>query len=278
MHSCLFRVLSAVSLGACLAARAEDKGRYTLLDPTPRELMRDLDTDRPDITESPITVDAGHFQAEFSFVDFTHDRTDGVTTDTLVVLPSNLKVGLLNNVDLQFVIDPYVNERTAGRGASSRRDGLGDTQVRLKVNLLGNDGGPVALGVMPFVKFPSATHGLGNDRYEGGLILPVKVKLPGEFDLAAMLEVAFIRDAGDGYGTALLHTVNLEHKIVGELSGYVEYAGTSFVGAGATYQAVVGTGLIYDLGKDAEVDVGVNVGLSDAADDFEVFAGMSFRI
>jgi hypothetical protein len=263
---------------ACTPARAEDKSRYTLLDPTPRGLMRELDTDRPDITESPITVDAGHFQAEFSFVDFTHDRTDGVTTDALTALPSNLKVGLLNNVDLQFVITPYLNERTRGRGASSRRDGLGDTEVRFKVNLLGNDGGQVAFGVMPYVKFPTATHGLGNDHYEGGLILPVKVQLPGEFELGAMLEIDVIRDAGDGYGTALLHTVGLEHKIVGELSGYVEYAGTSFVGAGATYQAVAATGLVYALGDDAEIDVGVNVGLSDSAQDVEVFAGMTFRI
>jgi hypothetical protein len=271
-------ICSVASLCACLPARAEEKGGYTLLNPTPRALMRDLDTDRPDTTESPITVDAGHFQAEFSFVEFTHDRTAGVTTDTLAVLPSNLKVGLLNNVDLQVVIEPYVNERTGGRGAAARRDGFGDTEVRLKVNLLGNDGGPVAFGVMPFAKFPTATHGLGNDHYEGGLILPVKFKMPADFDLGAMLEIDVIRDAGDGYGTALLHSVTLGHPIVGDLSGYIEYAGTSFVGAGATYQAIVGTGLVYNVGKDAEVDVGVNVGLSDSADDFEVFAGMSFRI
>src|SRR5207247_8308607 len=41
-----------------------DKRHYTLFNPTPRELMREMNTDRPDKTESPYTVDAGHFQVE----------------------------------------------------------------------------------------------------------------------------------------------------------------------------------------------------------------------
>src|SRR5437868_2200079 len=108
-------------------ARAQDKSQFTLLNPTPADRMRAFDSDRPGTTESPITVDAGHFQVEFSFAEFTHDRTDGVTADTLLAVPVNLKVGLLNNVDLQFLLEPYVNRRTKGGGApSARDDGFGD--------------------------------------------------------------------------------------------------------------------------------------------------------
>lgn len=261
-------------------ARAQDKSQFTLFNPTPADRMRPFDSDRPGTTESPITVDAGHFQAEFSFAEFTHDRTDGVTTDTLLVSPLNLKVGLLNNVDLQLLIQPYVNQRTKGGGApAARDDGFGDSTLRLKVNLLGNDGGPVAVAVMPYVTFPTATNDLGSGHYEGGVLVPMKIKLPADFDLGAMVTVDFIRDPqGDGYGTASTHSATLSHKIAGDLGGYVEYAGTTFINAGATYQAVVGAGVTYGLGPNAEVDAGVNVGLSDSADDFNVFAGLAFRI
>ena len=37
---------------------------YSLWNPTPDDKLRDLATDRPDKTESPITVDAGRFQIE----------------------------------------------------------------------------------------------------------------------------------------------------------------------------------------------------------------------
>jgi hypothetical protein len=261
-------------LACATAAGAQGKDGYTLFNPTPRGAMREMSTDRPDTTESAYTVDAGHFQVELSLIDYTHDRSDGVTTDTIVALPSNLKVGLLNNVDLQFVVDPYVNARSG----SSRREGFGETQVRLKVNLFGNDGGDVALAVMPYVKFPTGVNDIGNDHYEGGVMFPVAVALPAGFGLGAMLELDFVRDAGDGYGIAVVHTVTLGHQIVGDLDGYVEYAGTSFDGAGETYQAVIGCGLTYAVGADVQLDAGVNFGVSEAADDFNVFAGVSFRI
>jgi hypothetical protein len=50
----------------------QDKSRYNLFHPTPDNLLRELATDRPDKTESPTTVDAGHFQFEMDFATFTH--------------------------------------------------------------------------------------------------------------------------------------------------------------------------------------------------------------
>jgi hypothetical protein len=276
-------VASAVVCGLAVAppdAFAEgDKSQYTLFNPTPRERMRELSTDRPDTTESPYTVDAGHFQAELSLVDFTRDDDGGVKSETLTALPSNLKVGLLNNVDLQLVFDPYVNQRVKVAGRSVRQEGFGDTTIRLKVNLLGNDEGPVAVGVMPYVTFPTSTHDVGLDRAQYGLIVPVSVELPAGFELGAMIEIDVVRDAANkSYGTELLHTVTLGHELYGELRGYVEYAGIAPIDAGSTYRAVIGTGLTYGLSDDTQLDAGVNFGVSDAADDYNLFVGVSFRI
>src|ERR1700690_3325848 len=57
-----------------------DKGIYTLFNPVPENLMRDLSPDRPDGTESPFTVDAGHYQLEMDFANFTYNKTGGTTT------------------------------------------------------------------------------------------------------------------------------------------------------------------------------------------------------
>ena len=102
-----------------------DKSGYNLLNPTPEDAMRELSPNRPDKTESPYTLDAGHFMMEMDFVTYTHDDTDGVRTEAWNVAPVNLKVGLLNNVDLQFIYDNYVHVRTA--------DGLGITTTQFRV-------------------------------------------------------------------------------------------------------------------------------------------------
>lgn len=41
-----------------------DKSIYNIFNPTPKDKMREFDTDRPDKIETPHTVDAGHFQIE----------------------------------------------------------------------------------------------------------------------------------------------------------------------------------------------------------------------
>ena len=40
--------------------------------------MREMSTDRPDKTESPYTVDAGHFQVEMDVLTYSYDRNNGL--------------------------------------------------------------------------------------------------------------------------------------------------------------------------------------------------------
>jgi hypothetical protein len=117
-----------------------DKSRYDLFNPTPRELMRPLSTDRPDVTESPYTVDAGHFQVELSF--FEYARDNGGNVDEWDVLPFNVKVGLTNNVDLELLVVPYVSVDVDNPfGGGNDGSGFGPLTLRAKINLWGNDGG-----------------------------------------------------------------------------------------------------------------------------------------
>jgi hypothetical protein len=159
------------------------KSQYHLLNPTPRDRMRPISTDRPDKTESPYTVDAGHFQIEMDLLQYTRDREDGVRLERWHVAPMNLKVGLLNNVDLQLLLETYVDELTVDRDEDIRehKRGFGDVTARIKINLWGNDGGSTAFAVMPFIKFPTNQDRLGNNAVEGGMRKPrcSRAKLPG---------------------------------------------------------------------------------------------------
>lgn len=269
------------------AAGAAEKGRYTLFNPTPRELMREMSTDRPDTTESPYTVDAGHVQFELSLIDYAYNDDAGVRTNTLSVLPSNMKLGLLNNVDLQLVFTPYVREETEADGADDSIDGFSDdTEIRLKINLWGNDGrqpgfGDTALAIMPFIKLPTGSGDFTNGHVEGGVILPLAAALPGEFGLGLMAEVDVVYndEASDGYGVDFVHTATIGHDIPGvaNLAGYVEYVGIAPHETGGTYQAIASGGLTYAVSDDWVLDLGGTVGMSDSAADLTTFVGTSFR-
>jgi len=260
---------------------APDESRYSLFNPTPREHMREMSTDRPDKTESAYTVDAGHFQLEMDVVSYSHDAytVDRSRVDALSVAPVNLKLGLSNRVDLQVVIESWawvrVKERT---GEVTRRHGFGDVTLRLKTNLWGDDGGMSAFAVMPFVKLPANQDDLGNDAVEGGLIFPLAVEQPYGFDLGAMAEFDFNEDDdGDGHHPEFLETLTLGHDIAGALAGYVEFFSLASTDRGSHWQATADFGLTYALTEDVQLDGGVNVGVTRAAEDVNPFLGVSVR-
>lgn len=283
----LLAALVAIAFSATAEAADEpgsDKRQYNLLNPTPRKLMREMSTDRPDVTESPITVDAGHYQIEMDFFNLTHDRDTDSGADTRTIsytLPSvNLKVGLLNNVDLQLVLEPYNHQRVDDRvaGTIAENSGFGDIQTRLKINLWGNDGGKTAMGLMPFVKWPTADSALGNGSVEGGLIVPFGMELPRGWGLGAMAEFDFNRDAvGVGYHTEFVQSVAVGRDIVGNLGGYLEFISVLSTESGADWSAVSAVGLTYGISEDLQLDAGANIGLTENADDIKPFVGISWR-
>ncbi len=259
-----------------------DKSIYNLFNPTSHDLMREMSTDRPDQTESPYTVDAGHFQVEMDLVSATFDRDrsgggDVRTTGWWTSL--NLKAGLLNNVDIQFVIDPYVSEKTDNRGDGTvtRASGFGDLQTRLKINLWGNDGGKTAFGIMPFIKWPLVGNSLRNGKIEGGVIFPLGVELPAGWGMGAQTEFDFVSDATGGYDVEYFNTITFGHDIAGNLGGYVEFAALVTPESGEDWQGQASVGFTYGFNENTQLDFGCNFGVTQSAPDFNPFVGLSFR-
>lgn len=284
------KILMMASMGLLLVGMSTEviyaetnagKGQYSILNPTPREMMREMSTDRPDKTESPYTVDAGHYQIETSLVDYTYDHKNSDRSDQRVdnfsVFPTNFKVGLLNNVDFQLIVDPYIKEHSQGDGERETKTGFGDIQNRIKINLWGNDGGPTALAVMPFVKFPTNTDELGNNAVEGGIIVPLAVSLPADWSMGLMTEFDFNRNEEKKYYIDFINTVTFGHQIIGDLNGYVEFFSSFNQEEDTSWVGTVDMGLTYAVSPDIQLDGGVNIGVTRSADDFNPFLGCSIR-
>ncbi len=253
-----------------LAAAAPEKAPYHLFNPAPRALLRELSTDRPDQTESPFAVDAGHFQVEMDFLNVTYDRrgTGGARSEVWNTAPINVKAGLLHNVDLQILLDSYLAVR-----APERASGFGDITARLKVNLWGNDGGPTALAIMPFVKLPLDASNLRNGKTEGGVIVPLAVGLPGGWSLGLMTEVDFVSDNGGGYAAEWVNSITFSHDLTNRLGGYVEF----FSATGSAWVVQADVGFTHAVTGDVQFDFGCNFGVTAAAPDCQPFAGLSWR-
>jgi hypothetical protein len=259
-------------VGPLLLARASelpDKSRYSLFNPTPENLLREFATDRPDKTEGPTTVDAGHFQFEMDFATLTHDNG----TDVWNVAPFNLRTGLLNNLELNLIFGSFVHEDT-----SATSSGVGDFITRLKFNFWGNDGGETALGFLPFVKFPTNTGGVGNHGLEGGVLFPFRANLPGKIEMGMETGTRILRsEVGPDYHAEFVNSITFSHELIGKLSGYCEFFSTVSTEHDSDWAGTVDLGFTYALTENLQLDSGCNIGVTRGADDINVFSGISVR-
>lgn len=287
--SFLVRLLAGLAVASAIGARAAEidaarKRGYTLFNPTPANLMRDLSTDRPDQTESAYTVDAGHFQLEMDFVNTLHDRdTEGgadVRSRAWALAPVNLKVGLLNNLDVQFMIDPYVRVRVEDRVARTtwKASGFGDVTTRVKMNVWGNDGGSTALAVMPYIKWPLSASEVRNGKTEGGVIVPLAIDLGGGWGMALMTELDFVRNAANtGTDREWLNSITVGRDLTEKLGFYVEFVAVTGSAPGFKWVGQADLGFTYALDRNVQLDAGCNFGVTKSAPDYQPFVGLSYR-
>jgi len=278
MKKIYFFTLAASLITLAVQAQENRTASYSLFNPVPRAALRDMETDRPDMTESPITIDAGHFQYESDLFRLQREANEGSVKNTYLFNQANLKVGLTGSTALQLVVQSYASSKeiSTGDGSVERSRGFGDLTLRIKQNLIGNDKGNFAIALLPYVKFPTSRVE-EQERYEGGLILPMSLKLPGDWKLGMQLEADRLQDSeGGAMHTQLLETLTLAHKLCNHLDGIAEtyYTYDTKIHHWNNY---LNAALQLELAKDFKVDGGLNYGLQhDAMKSY--FVGLSFRL
>jgi hypothetical protein len=265
-----------------VAAVAQDKGQYTLFNPTPADQMRPFSTDRPTKSNVPYTVDAGHVQYEgdLFIYSFNNTSTPDVDVASWTVANPTFKLGLLNNVDFEVNFSAYNSIRTTTRstGSTAWASGFGDTFTRFKVNLFGNDGGKAALAVIPYAKWPTAPVGVGNGFVEGGLIAPLAISLPGGFTTILMGEFDYQKNPTDtGYHANFPALINVNREVVSGLTAYVEIYADWTTRGDLSDIYTADFALAWNPFPNFQVDVGINVGLVPAAVPYQIYAGISQR-
>jgi hypothetical protein len=245
--------------------------------------LRDLTTDRPDVTESPFTVDAGHIQIESTLFGYSRSRADaaGVVTDTYEIATTNLRIGLTDNLEVDVVWQPYGIADRHADGSTAR--GIGSVDLRAKLNLWGNDGlakpGDTALALLPYVTLPTdGDNGIGESEVAFGLIVPLAVELGDGFGLGLNAAANFTRSADDPtYDAAVLTSASLAYEWTRRLGTYAEVV-WEFSRAGPEGDVVtLDTGFTYAISANWQLDTGINIGVTRSADPIAPFIGISAR-
>lgn len=274
---------SLVGVGSA-AEQKLSKDHYNIFNPTPRDEMRDFNPDRPGITNTPYTIDAGHVQFEVEFVNYSYSSVEPTpaartTTEVLNYPAPNFRVGLMNDLEVQVSWTPWVKQivKTSDEGEHIT-SGNGDLNFFFKQNVLGNEGGDIAIAIMPGIKAPTNTRSVGNKKWEPTLMLPLSFNLPKGWNLTVMPEIDVRKNSfNNSMHTEFNSPYTFGHKIAGPVDGYVEYISHSSNETGAPWTNFIGAGLVAKVTDDMQIDVGSNFGMNSATPRYNPFAGWTYR-
>ncbi|WP_207532170.1 transporter [Desertivirga arenae] len=241
-----------------------------------QEKPDEMDTDRPNRTETPKTVKKGHFQYETDLLLRENKTTGSDKEKDWLYNQANLKLGLFKNTDVQLIAQTYGKESTTeiNTGITQSREGFGDIILRVKQNIKGNKQGSFAVALVPYFKIPTSTFS-DNQRYEGGLLLPMRVKLPGEWELSFQVEADRLKDSeGEGMHTEFLQSINLNHDIVRKLKAFAETYYT-FNFKDHHWNNFLDAALQVEIKENFKIDGGFNYGIQKDAEK-NVFLGAAF--
>ena len=253
------------------------KGYYSIFKPVPKDSLREIETDRPDVTESPQTVDAGHIQFETDLFRFQRENNEQGRSDEYLFNQMNIKLGLTRSTAIQLNFETYsVKKDFDTEGQAERSAGFGDVTFRLKQNLMGNDKGKFAIALLPYVKFPTSKAD-PESQYEGGFIIPMGYKFNEEWKLGMQVEADRLQDKeGLGHHNEFLQTLTLAHHLSKKLEAIVETYYTYQIKT-EHFENFLNAALQVEVSRDLLIDGGLNYGLQhDARKSY--FLGLSFRL
>jgi hypothetical protein len=263
-----------------LSASAQDKSSYHLFNPTPKEQMREFATERPTKSAASTTVDAGHWLIETEVLNFNEDGSGRDEVRTLTLLSTIIRLGILNSLEAQLEIDPFIEQVSDNDGPNRKTiNGVGQTAFRLKQNLLGNDSGSVSISLQPGVVFATAKEDLrAHERVEGSLALPFNWNITSLWSLNGMVQYDNINDDPDlsrqsnvqtmiGIGRNIFENYNLQLEIFNNYKNNPKW----------TNETTLDIAVQYSLNEMTKLDAGTFIGLSPEATDAEYFVGASLR-
>jgi Putative MetA-pathway of phenol degradation len=233
-----------------------------------------IPTDRPSVSTSTITVPPAALQIE-SGVEYSRSRVSHGQTGQQFLVDVLLRTGITSRLEARLDINPIVWLKDTDSNV-----GLGDITLALKYRFFDSPEGSEwpSLGVMPFVKLPSARSPIGSERVDFGFTALASFDLPWQLSLDVNMGLAGIGQT-EGASFLLQETASaaLSRQITDRWSAYGEvfYSSPSerhtrdVVGFDAGFQFLV-------LPRVA-LDMAAQVARGTPGPDFAIRAGLSMR-
>lgn len=218
-----------------------------------------MSTDRPDFTESALTVGQGTLQLEAGLTRQSAGDTYFLTTGEGLI-----RYGLRPRFELRVGLPSYLSSDVIDNG-------LSDLRLGFKWNMANLDNG-IRAGLIAGVTLP--TGDLGAEDPNPGIILVASKPLTERLSMATQVSSTLFKMA-DEWQNLWMATAVIGAPINNTLGAFVEIKMEKNQDMDARY--VLHTGLLYTVSDDFQLDLHVGTGMNDSSGDAFIGLGFAFR-
>jgi hypothetical protein len=240
--------------------------------------QQELITDRPDQTESAVTVAPGQVQIEAGALFESHER-ESITTERLEIPGTLLRIGLVQKLELRIAWTGWIDEEIHGANVRARDDGPGDAGLGIKLKLREESGRAPETALLLGANLPTGHRAFTSDRLDPEIRVALSHTLSDRIGLGYNVGLTFEEGAGgSGTVTTALYTLASGFTLSDRWGAFVELFGYIPASAAGKPATLVDGGFTRLLTETLQLDVAGGVGLSDSAIDWFAGIGISVRL
>lgn len=241
-----------------------------------------LESDRPDFTESPVTVGKGVVQLETGYEFFLNHRAGDVHTEH--TFPDTLwRIGMFAEwfewrIEYSYDIINDTISNNPFPPSHLHASGSEDLSVGAKFCLTPQEGILPAMGIIPSLAVPSGSPSITEGGVMPGLIWAYAWEINKKLDVEMSTDVFRRRDDDRNIFTEFAQSIAVQYHWTKHFETYMEWYVTSPTGRTIerTEQNADG-GFVFPITNNLQLDVEAGVGLNEAAQDFFAGAGATVR-
>jgi hypothetical protein len=226
---------------------------------------QELVTDRPDQTESAVTVPLNSLQIETGFA-YEKFKENNISVENYSIAGTLFRYGLFENVELRIGTGYLINK------ADVSNDGFGDFLLGTKINFLTEENGPLDFGLLIHAALPIGDEAFKPENAEPELIAAISRSLSDRFSISA--------NVGGFHDSSIEEIVYLYTGAFGlslndELSSFVELYGNFSTPFSPIHN--FDGGFTYLLSDNLQLDVSGGKGISGTDSFWFVSSGVSLK-
>jgi len=260
--------MSAVLMGTALAAPAAAE-------------EREFCPSRPGLGTPACTMAPGRVMIETGLVDWSREGDEEERADTLSIDETLVRVGVTENAEVQLGWSPFAHRHSLNRatGEVENADRTGDAMIGAKLNLSHPDGSGFSAAVQGNVLLPVGRAPIGAGDWGMNALAALGWELPGGIGLGLTPEIdASVNASGHGRHVTWGGTAGIDFELAPALSASMEVQALRDDDPdGHATQVYGGVALAWQAGKNCQLDLGMDTGMSRASEDIALHMGISRR-